>query len=98
MTIIIHLKSSAISRLTDTVEELSYQVEILGSLLKRSSMYREQSVTSIPDTVNSTSPDGESVLHSPRRVNTGRLRSTVVPVQQETWAMPCIFKCIGTLR
>lgn len=79
------------------MEELSYQVEILGSMLKRSSFYRELSVTSIPDTVNSTSPD-ESLPHSPRRANPGRIRSTVVPVQQETWLMPCIFKCIGTLR
>lgn len=67
-------------------------------MLKRSSFYRDLSVTSIPDTVNSTSPDSESLPHSPRRVHQGRLRSSVVPVQQETWMMPCIFKCIGTLR
>ncbi|XP_048577065.1 E3 ubiquitin-protein ligase TRAF7 isoform X2 [Nematostella vectensis] len=86
--------NSAISRLTDTVEELSYQVDMLGSMLKRSSFYCEPSVTSIPDTVNSTSAD--ELAHSPHRVNP-RVRP-VMPIQQEAWIIPCIFKCIGTLR
>jgi hypothetical protein len=96
ITLIYSPFTSAISRLTDTVEELSYNVEILGSMMKRSSFYRDLSVSSIPDTVSSTSPD-ENVPHSPRRINQ-RIRPPVVPVQQETWLMPCIFKCIGTLR
>jgi len=93
--------NSAISRLSETVEDLVFQVEQLTVILKRSSLYREMSVTSIPEAINSsqsTSPDDTmSFSHVPKSLV--RLKtSPVVSSQQDVWSIPCVFKCIGTLR
>ena len=93
---------SSISRLSETVEDLSFQVEQLTVILKRSSLYREMSVTSIPDTINSsqsTSPDETGQLsysygHKSRLKPSNMVSST----HHDAWSIPCVFKCIGTLR
>lgn len=93
--------NSTISRLSETVEDLVFQVEQLTVILKRSSLYREMSVTSIPETINSsqsTSPD-DTMSHSHAHKSLVRLKnSPVVSSQQDIWSIPCVFKCIGTLR
>ncbi|CAH3151091.1 unnamed protein product [Porites evermanni] len=94
--------NSSISRLSETVEDLSFQVEQLTVILKRSSLYREMSVTSIPDTINSsqsTSPDETGQLsysygHKSRLKPSNMVSST----HHDAWSIPCVFKCIGTLR
>ena len=90
-----------ISRLSETVEDLVFQVEQLTVILKRSSLYREVSVTSIPETINSsqsTSPD-DTMSYSHAHKSLVRLKtSPVVSAQQDVWSIPCVFKCIGTLR
>ena len=92
---------STISRLSETVEDLVFQVEQLTVILKRSSLYREMSVTSIPETINSsqsTSPD-DTMSYSHAHKSLARLKnSPVVSSQQDIWSIPCVFKCIGTLR
>lgn len=92
---------STISRLSETVEDLVFQVEQLTVILKRSSLYREMSVTSIPETINSsqsTSPD-DTLSYSHAHRSLVRLKnSPVVSSQQDIWSIPCVFKCIGTLR
>lgn len=94
--------NSEISRLSETVEDLSFQVEQLTVILKRSSLYREMSVTSIPDTLNSsqsTSPDDTGVSYSYGPKSLGRLKpAAMVSTHHDAWSIPCVFKCIGTLR
>ncbi|XP_068695016.1 E3 ubiquitin-protein ligase TRAF7-like [Montipora capricornis] len=94
--------NSEISRLSETVEDLSFQVEQLTVILKRSSLYREMSVTSIPDTLNSsqsTSPDDTGVTYSYGPKSLARLKpAAMVSTHHDAWSIPCVFKCIGTLR
>ena len=95
---------SSVSRLSETVEDLSFQVEQLTVILKRSSLYREMSVTSIPDTINSsqsTSPDETGQLsYSYGHKSLARLKPSnmVSSTHHDAWSIPCVFKCIGTLR
>lgn len=94
--------NSTISRLSETVEDLSFQVEQLSVILKRSSLYREMSVTSIPDAINSsqsTSPDETALSYSYGHKSLVRLKpSNMVSTHHDAWSIPCVFKCIGTLR
>ncbi|XP_015748857.1 PREDICTED: E3 ubiquitin-protein ligase TRAF7-like [Acropora digitifera] len=94
--------NSTVSRLVETVEDLSFQVEQLTVLLKRSSLYREMSVTSIPEILNSSqspSPDESGVSYSYGPKSLVRLKpAAVVSTHQDAWSIPCVFKCIGTLR
>lgn len=93
---------STVSRLVETVEDLSFQVEQLTVILKRSSLYREMSVTSIPEILNSSqspSPDESGVGYSYGPKSLVRLKpAAVVSTHQDAWSIPCVFKCIGTLR
>ncbi|CAH3032173.1 unnamed protein product [Pocillopora meandrina] len=91
--------NSAVSRLSETVEDLAFQVEQLSVILKRSSLYRETSITSIPETINSsqsTSPD-DTTSYSHAHKSLVRLKTSPA-AHQDVWGIPCVFKCIGTLR